>query len=911
MQRAAEIAYFTRVIQDQFADSIRATGSLPSSAIASVLDQDPFRLSAEDLAVVRKQLETTFAVTQTVGSVVKDDFKPWLDRRSAGVSWYYWNRLKRYYLEKNVLPANVVSILDGVTNEILDYCGDPNDPEKWRRRGMVMGHVQSGKTTNYSSLICKASDAGYKVIILLAGLTNSLRAQTQERLDETFIGKKSLFRAAIEEFMTVVQYGEGKPRYPAYGTSRDRDFNRQVSDYGVTLDALKEPIIFVTKKNKSTLANLRDWLNTQAQGMRIDYPLLLIDDEADNASINTAKDQNRVTAINGLIRELLNKFERSSYVGYTATPFANIFIDPDTEDSMLSDDLFPRHFIKALDPPSNYVGAERVFSEEGDLRDVMVRVVPDYQEWLPLSHKRSIAIQGLPASLEQAIRCFVIVRALRELAGDGSKHCSMMINVSRFNDVQEQVHSQVYRYLERLRKAIRVNAGLGEKVAVRDADIEAIRRTYAEEYSDAEFTFSALLSALPEASRTIEVRTVNMKGGELDYSQHKDGGLHVIAIGGLALSRGLTLEGLAVSYILRNTAASDTLMQMARWFGYRGGYERLCRVWLANSSLEHYEYIEDAIEELRSEVKRMGLRDETPEDFGLKVRRSETGILITATNKMRSATRINLAQDYSAKHVEGFALYNDRTINERHHTSVADFLKKLGPACDEDQAGDDAVLGRDFEKNLCWTKVDGRAVSALVDTFEFPPAQAALAQISGKRSLFQDYVSDRLAELSEWDVVVPLKSGKKSRLYDRAAFDTLLPIRERKQGQLSGDGASIYKPYGARHRIADRADALLMLTSDERDAVEENKESGKFSGDSAACAARRRPLLVIHVFRATSDGSDPKFKLANDYVVSLSFCMPRTGVEPQQRTYEVNAVYRKQLEFDFESDDDDEVIDRD
>ena len=229
----------------------------------------------------------------------------------------------------------------------------------------------------------------------------------------------------------------------------------------MTLSALNEPIIFITKKNKSTLENLGDWLEQQQRGARIREPLLLIDDEADNASVNTSAKPHHVTAINRAIRRVLGQFERSTYIGYTATPFANIFIDPGSEQEMLADDLFPTHFIKALDPPSNYVGASRMFAPHGDLSTLSVRVVDDHQDILPLKHKKDITLRVLPESLRHAVRVFVLARALRVRAGQAKQHCSMMINVSRFNDVQDRVAGLVYEYLEALKNAIAVNGGIG------------------------------------------------------------------------------------------------------------------------------------------------------------------------------------------------------------------------------------------------------------------------------------------------------------------------------------------------------------------------------------------------------------------------------------------------------------------
>lgn len=708
-----------------------------------------------------------------------------------------------------------------------------------------MGHVQSGKTTNYSALIAKAADAGYKIIILLAGLTNSLRAQTQERIDEAFIGKKSIFQAAFDETLTVAEYGDGPKRFPAYGTSRDRDFKKEISDYGVTISALKEPIIFVMKKNKATLENLATWLDSQMQGGQITHPLLLVDDEADNASINTQKDPEKVTAINGAIRSILNRFSRSTYVGYTATPFANIFIDPDTETEMYADDLFPRHFIKALDPPSNYVGAERVF-RTGPFKERMVEVIDDYVDLLPLKHKNGHVLAALPESMCEAMRVFFLVVALRHLRGDGNRHCSMMINVSRFNDMQEQVLGLVYSYAERLKSAIRVNAGLGSR-GLSDPDMQCLKTTFDANFKETEFGFGDILSEFHEAVRTIETRTVNMRGGALDYSHYKGTGLHVIAIGGLALSRGLTLEGLCVSYILRNTAASDTLMQMARWFGYRAGYEDLCRLYLPKVAADHYAYITEAIEELRAEIKRMRERNETPEQFGLKVRRSETGIAVTAANKMRAAEDRELAADLSGKHVEGFALYDDRELNAEHLQLARRFIAGLGNPLTPELAGD-AALTADIAKHLVWSDVPGRKVRDLLEAFSFPARQTVLSRIDGRRSLALDYINDRLTtDLSEWDIVIPLLEDKRlddslqARLEICGAKRAIRtrPYPTNSDARIDG----LYRPYGQRNRIADPGDATILLTEEERrEAADAKKLSRGLRGDRAFCLRRKSPF---------------------------------------------------------------------
>ncbi|MDE0694754.1 MAG: Z1 domain-containing protein [Boseongicola sp.] len=880
----AELAYFRQRLFAQ----LEYGQPLPTGTIEREVRDGPFGLNEEQQLDVIRQLEGVFTTTQTLGASILSDYKPWLQQRRGSIDFFYWNRLNQFYISGGELPPSVVSVLDNVTDEVLDYCGDPEDLGAWARRGMVMGHVQSGKTTNYAALICKAADAGYKVVILLAGITNSLRAQTQERLDETFIGKVSVFSPATQEELPITSFGTG--RFPAYGTSRDNDFSKNAaSTYGVTLSALKEPIIFVTKKNKSTLERLRDWLKDQNRGAVITEPLLLIDDEADNASINTSANPDRVTAINRAIREILQLFQRSSYVGYTATPFANIFIDPDTEDEMLQDDLFPRHFIKALDPPSNYVGASRVFETNGDLKVTMVRVVEDYRDILPLKHKRDHELHSLPPSMKEAIRVFLLTRAIRILRNQGSKHCSMMVNVSRFNDVQEGIHGLVYAYLVELRNSLTVNGGLPLS-RISDKNIEDLSEDFQHEFRESGYGFGRVLKTLCEAASSVSVTTVNMRGGTLDYSRHKDGGLHVIAIGGLALSRGLTLEGLTVSYILRNTAASDTLMQMARWFGYRTDYEDICRLYLPESSLSHYEYVEEAIEELRDEVNRMESLNQTPEDFGLKVRQSPTALRITAANKMRAATSVTLAQDYSGRHIEGHVLFNDDGINRENSRKVAEFLQPLG-----------APQEAEYGVGKHWPGVDGTAVLGLLEEFRFPPHHLDLGQITGGRSLFRDYVGDRVhSELEKWDVVVP---HRKERRNVREAFGLSIPLRSRERGDFRD--VEVWRATGDANRIADPLDARLLLSEQE---IEEAIRDFGSGGDRAFCRKRGRPLLLIHVIGET--GSDKNRKFTGP-AVSLSFCLPKSRIPPEARSYQVNTVYRRQLELALEPDDDEEEMQAD
>ncbi|MBV7522583.1 Z1 domain-containing protein [Ensifer sp. ENS12] len=889
-----EIAYFRTEVGRAFADTLARNEGVPEGAIADLVRRGPFvHLDEAGIDFIIRELEASFTVTQRSGAVISKGHRPWLAAKKSSLDFYYWTRLRKFYLETGTLPSTVLATLDADTDQVLDLCGDPKASAVGAVRGMVLGNVQSGKTTNYSALICKAADAGYRVIILLAGITNSLRMQTQERIDETFIGRVSAFAAAAQQSLPIQNYATTR-RIPSYGTSRDADFSSGRDGIYFGLTGHQEPMIFVTKKNKSVLERLEAWIEKQSETGGYDLPLLLIDDEADNASINTAKDPNRTTAINGVIRGILHRFPRSVYVGYTATPFANIFIDPDTTEAMKNHDLFPANFIKALDPPSNYVGSHRVFRQDGNLRGGMVRVIDDYKTLLPLNHKSGDAVTALPESLRHAIRVFCISRASRVLQGKGRAHCSMMINVSRFNSIQEKVLGLVYEYITELKDAISVHAALPPN-EIDDEIMDDLRISYEREFADETAAWPELLGVLNEGVLSIEVKTVNMRGGQLDYSRNREHGLHVIAIGGLALSRGLTLEGLTVSYLLRNTAASDTLMQMARWFGYRPGYEQICRLYLPKISLDHYEYVDEATEELRSEVKRMMDSKRTPADFGLKVRQSELALRVTAANKMRTAQELTIAQDYSAKHVEGHALLNDAESADTNRKAVETLLAAVGQPTDE-QPG-----------YALWRKVDAIHIEALLRSFRFGN-HTDLAPLSD-RSLFQDYVLDRLGdELSHWDIAIP---NRKTSANDSFA-GLQIGMRERDQGTVQ---YGTYRVYGSRNRVADPGDAWIDLSKAQISLAEQAIADEVYRRERAACSVRERPLLLIHIFKASltddpDSPSDDVLKIPNP-VVTLSFCMPETGKPSKARVYQVNAVYRQQLEMFAEPDDDEELLNGD
>ena len=516
-----------------------------------------------------KEIEARLDISMNIGSVIKEDFDEWLTAEKANIDPYYWERYRKLLVQKN-FPSRVIARLDEVTDRTVGLLENPQKPGPWDRRGMVVGHVQSGKTANYTGLLCKAADAGYRLIIVIAGIHNNLRNQTQARIDEGFVGRDSA--AMLNNNMNkIIGVGRFDSNFrPVTLTNTARDFNKQTATAnGMELRALNVPAVLVIKKNLHTLTNLIEWLRTHnmQQGTNlVDAPMLLIDDEADNASIDISKDSDKASRTNSLIRELLSIFSRSCYVGYTATPFANIFIDPDSEQEMIGEDLFPKNFIISLDPPSNYFGPDKVFGEEASTS--VVKDILDNGDKLPLIHKIDFEIVELPESLLDATRAFVLARAIRILREQPKAHNSMLVNASRFINVQGQIRDTLHDFLATMERRIRYECSNDATQALEDSAINKLHDVWKIEYSDLEFTWADVFGRLLEAVAPISVIEVNSRSAAaLDYEAYKKDGRHVIAVGGFSLSRGLTLEGLTISYFLRNSVMYDTLMQMGRWFG--------------------------------------------------------------------------------------------------------------------------------------------------------------------------------------------------------------------------------------------------------------------------------------------------------------------------------------------------------
>ena len=690
-------------------------GSIPTDQdVNAVLEKLRYLGASEtDLEAVRSQIEFNRGIIHVKGTgLASVENYPWLEDYRSKITWTNWNAYKSFLLYEG-WPHSSLQSLGQDTDEILDRCGNPMDDNEWKVRGLVMGDVQSGKTANYAGLINKAVDAGYRYIVVLTGVIEQLRAQTQERLDLTFVGLSSQNQDNDASELS----GVGRYKQPDVTrlTRVSSDFNQALVEGWIGLNAgvfykPTHPFLIVTKKNKNNLVNIQRFLKQVLQGKsHFSSPLLLIDDEADNASVNVNSEDNPAT-INREIRSVLLLFERYSYVAYTATPFANIFIKPDLQAEF--PDLFPSDFIYGIRPPSNYVGPHNVFgddSESGDGYASQLVSIDDAAQIFPSKHSSSLTINVLPESLISAVDVFLVSCAIRDLRKEKLQHRTMLVNVSRFVRVQEEVRTRIERVVAD-RQLVIEQYGSSERFWSSGGEIAAsIRTAWEEHYSDSGISWEAVRSQLAESVGRLKVVCVNQRSLQpLAYSRFPGkNGLRVIAVGGQALSRGLTLEGLCVSYFYRDSKAYDTLLQMGRWFGYRKGYEDLFRIWIDPQVNKWFEFIADVVKELRIDLHRMSLARSAPKDFGIRVRDHPDTLMITAANKMRAAQEITVRESFSGRLIETAYLSPDVHDNELNIDEINKFLGGLEHSSNLDS------------QSLTW-KIDHRRLADLLSKLVFP-----------------------------------------------------------------------------------------------------------------------------------------------------------------------------------------------
>ncbi|MBD1362998.1 hypothetical protein IDJ77_04170 [Mucilaginibacter sp. ZT4R22] len=838
--------------------------------------------------------------------------------------WSFWKFYKEYLHGKN-MPVPVIKKLDQLTDDILTRLGNPAAGGSWDKRGMIVGDVQSGKTGNYIGLINKAADAGYRIIIVLSGLYENLRKQTQLRVDEGFTGKFS-------QSQTVTGTGVyRKSNLPPVHT-----ITHSGSDGDIKMRTLRNNPLntndyyaLVIKKNPTVLKSLLSWFVNSPNAVENNgsliirnIPVLVIDDEADYASLNISKDS--ASTINACIRALLGLFDQSAFIGYTATPFANVFIDDINQTAentldiggkkiKLCEDLFPRDFIINLPPPSNYIGYQKVFrttledpesETEGNQLSFVNFIEADSPE-IPADHRKNDDLpEAIPHSLKRAVCCFILVCAIRMARGQERDHNSMLVHISWYIRWINKIAELTNDYLTELRNLIRYDESflsvlhdiwLAEFAGKSEAIMAGLG------YDDPrvmENSWNEIIPYLSFAAEKIEVRAVHgpQKGlsytntAPLDYEEHPDG-LWVIAVGGNKLSRGLTLESLSISYFLRATRFYDTLLQMGRWFGYRPGYADLCRLFTTEDLVLWYQYIAKAAEDLKDQFDIMELAERKPRNYGLKVWKAPGKILLVSSPaKTRSGTDLDLS--YSGELLETYLLSKSPQILQKNLDTAASLMAALGQPSGITRQG----------QHLIWENAELSVVDGFINNYSTGQANISPAYL---RAYFAAQAAKN--NLTNWTIVLISNSNDENpHLFDVNGADVAVGRTRRQERSFKDKDGKEYTrqdTYWIRkshiisppHEYLDMDDQDSRFTEAKRAAAEVNtKAVGKFVRKYRG--AKNALLLIYILDPAGFGGTDVP---ATGYAISLPVV---TGDEPI--SYLANPQFVKEINELFHQPDD-------
>ncbi|WP_233604945.1 Z1 domain-containing protein [Corallococcus sp. AB030] len=691
--------------------------------------------------------------------MLKPKARLWTD----GTTWTNWSRHEAYLRSQSKWMRHQVDSVAEESLRILARTTPIGRPE-FQCRGLVVGYVQSGKTANFTAVAARAADVGYRLIIILSGIHDSLRNQTQRRLE----------RELVDVGVNWIPL-----------TEPEDDFQEPPVANG--FDATGT-VLVVAKKIVPILERLNCWLG-KLEGRLADVPLLLIDDEADQASINTkgnrrdpsvdedepASDESP-SRTNELIRDLLQKCPRATYIAYTATPFANILIDPGAFDDHVGEDLFPKDFVIQLPRPDGYTGTEELFGVTAQHRNVL-RVVDesDVRGLKPRRRKKGepLVAHGpldLPQSLCDAVLTFALAGAIRLLRGHQGESHTMLVHVSQVQKDQMRIGAAIE---EQIRAWFNLNRSA-------PGSIRGMMRSSLTDFGQVSLP-SDVDVILDEAERNLarlQVVVLNSKTGEeLEYEQRP--GRQLIAVGGNRLSRGLTLEGLTIAYFLRTTTMADTLLQMARWYGFRSGYDDLIRIWTTDGIAEWFVELALVEEALRDSITVLNKAGRRPDEMAIRMR-AHSKLLLTSKAKSRMSEVELEARSWSAENPQTilFPLRNAALL-ERNLDLASELLHAHPPT----HVAHGGAIGHD---------VPAHDIADFLRRFAGHPNSVAFqgAEIA-------DWITERSAvgELASWAIFVAN------------------PQRER-QVLLGG------RPYGLVHRTLTGNEAIGILTDPRHEGVD-------------------------------------------------------------------------------------------
>jgi hypothetical protein len=789
---------------------------------------------------------------------------------------FYWSRF--YDKQKEILPPQVLYTLAQDTEQVLNLCGAPNRQEQKSVRGLIFGFVQSGKTLNYVSITNAAMDAGYNLIVILAGATNILRKQTQNRVIEDVIGWNGVSDVGVG----LIKFEAA--RRPTSLTTPDLDFDRQIARQmmgGYTLETVTVPVIAVIKKNINALNNINTWLESQTRAGMINKSILLIDDESDYASVNTRAEEDP-SAINGAIRTMLNKFQVSTYLAITATPFANILIDIDNQNPEHGYDLFPRSFIWTLDKPSTYMGVKEIVIER--YKNVIKLNGPEFEQVNQnivdniLKIKRETTFNKLPNFVFDALQDFIYSCVkIRQTMGHNAP-LSMMVNLSRFTFHHIELAQLLLQEVFEMQQQIR-------NYNIQVCENDSLKRIYNKYLSDGDFynncdldSFNRIIALIINGIDIIDVHSASKR--EIAFDGRRS--LNYIVVGGLSLSRGFTIEGLITSVFLRSTKTYDALMQMGRWFGHKKQFADYISLYTSPQIRLRFETIQAATEDLIAQLITMHERRQTPSEFGLNIQYNpEIGMQVVAANRARNAQRMTIDMSMEGRLCETNKVWSNE-LKQQHNDEITDrFFGQIVAEGQKVNFGENLYLPGKRDE-YAYKAVPIKYLLQYISDFELP--HKLLSQISNKMPFY--FLS---RHLEEWcvDFDFLLVEGEGQPLFTIPALNTSI------------------KP---SKRIVNVMDDYLQLKNNQL-STGAGEESAfldkKYGTRNAARLARgklfpKRPLMLMYRINARVECEGVVEPLnALDFESSTiwgwSIIIPDTGAERKHKIAYANSVLLKKL----------------
>jgi hypothetical protein len=829
--------------------------------------------------LVREELRKDENFTLTPARVLtadpnRADWLRGLDRSG----WHYWPALRQFLLGVKRWDLSAVRSLDDSSDRVLRQLVPPST-ERFDIRGLVLGFVQSGKTANFTSLIAKAADAGYRLVVVLSGIDKGLRRQTNIRLKRELVGYSDSRSTAVplppmgrqwHEFTRDELEGDFQPGYANHAALQG-----------------SQPVLLVVKKNGAVLRRLLRWLDEAPTEVRRALPFLLIDDEADQASVDTRgtyqaeddppdPDYEPPSIINGLIRDLLRRFERRAYVAYTATPFANILIPHDTADPRVGNDLYPKDFIVDLPKSPGYFGAEEFFGRMDSASGTNVEgldVVRDVSDTDIIGLQQGV----IPESLVAAILDFVLAGAARAQRGDAEAPATMLIHASQLIVVQAQLRRLVSDKFSELRDEWRYQRshGIRDRLCARWEN--GSRPTIRSVNQQLDVGFERIEEHIGPFFEAVQVREINSATGEvLDFE--REPGLKAIAVGGNRLSRGLTLEGLLVSFFIRRSISYDTLMQMGRWFGFRAGYADLTRIYTTAELADWFADLALVEHRLREDLQVYESHSLTPYQVGMKIWQHHT-MQVTSPLKRRFASSTTISQSYALALEQTFRFplrrLEDLAVQaEANRQNVRELVSKLGAP--------DPV----YTQGRCpvWTGVEAARVLEFLRAYRVDAGEAR----SISSPLICAYI-ERLrvqGELIRWTVAVRGRDTPDPELGDADWGLPTGPVHQINRSRR-GEGDSVGVITGS-------GDEAVGLTAEQyaqaQALIAAAQAAGSTKSENSACREVRPPsdgLLLLFPISRFSKGSgnrrplfdNPNGPLARD-LVGLAISFPRSN-QPQ------------------------------